>query len=83
MLARAPAQAWRVGAADTVPMGTVWGVLEAALDVVRRCPCADGCPGCVGPAGNAKPGTKAVTRQLLEAIVEKREPCEGSKPSQG
>ena len=46
-------------------------LLEAALDVVRRCPCADGCPGCVGPAGEAEPGTKALTRQLLKAIVER------------
>jgi len=45
-------------------------LLEAALDVVRHCPCADGCPGCVGPAGDARPDTKALTRQLLEAIVE-------------
>lgn len=52
-------------------------LLAAALDVVRRCPCADGCPGCVGPAGDAEPGTKALTRQLLVAIVEKQEPCEG------
>nr|HID14483.1 DUF1998 domain-containing protein [Anaerolineae bacterium] len=44
-------------------------LLEAALDVVCRCPCADGCPGCVGPAGDAEPGTKALTRQLLEAVV--------------
>ena len=46
-------------------------LLEAALDMVRRCQCADGCPGCVGPAGDAEPGTKALTRQLLEAIVGK------------
>jgi len=44
-------------------------LLEAALDVVRDCPCADGCPGCVGPAGDVKPGTKALTCQLLEAIA--------------
>ena len=45
-------------------------LLEAALDVVRRCPCADGCPGCVGPAGEgAGPGAKALTQRLLEAIV--------------
>jgi len=43
-------------------------LLGAALDVVRRCPCADGCPGCVGPAGDAEPGTKALTLRLLEAI---------------
>jgi DEAD/DEAH box helicase domain-containing protein len=46
-------------------------LLEAALDVVRRCPCAGGCPGCVGPAGDAGSGTKSLTRRLLEAIVEK------------
>jgi DEAD/DEAH box helicase domain-containing protein len=46
-------------------------LLEAALDVVRRCPCAGGCPGCVGPAGGAGSGTKSLTRRLLEAIVEK------------
>ncbi len=46
-------------------------LLTAALDVVRRCPCADGCPGCVGPAGESEPGTKELTRQLLETIAEK------------
>jgi DEAD/DEAH box helicase domain-containing protein len=46
-------------------------LLEAALDVVCRCPCADGCPGCVGPAGDVDPGTKDLTRRLLEAIAEK------------
>jgi DEAD/DEAH box helicase domain-containing protein len=44
-------------------------LLQAALDVVRGCPCADGCPGCVGPTGEAEPGTKTLTRQLLEAIT--------------
>ena len=44
-------------------------LLGAAWDVVRRCPCAGGCPGCVGPAGDAGPDAKALTRQLLEAIV--------------
>ncbi|MFQ6101875.1 MAG: DEAD/DEAH box helicase [Anaerolineae bacterium] len=44
-------------------------LLGAALDVVRRCPCAAGCPGCVGPAGDAEPGTKTLTCRLLEAIV--------------
>ncbi len=44
-------------------------LLQAALDVVRHCPCADGCPGCVGPASDAGPGAKALTRRLLEAIV--------------
>lgn len=46
-------------------------LLQAALDVVRRCPCADGCPGCVGPTGDAGSGTKALARGLLEAMVRK------------
>jgi DEAD/DEAH box helicase domain-containing protein len=45
-------------------------LLAAALDVVRRCPCMDGCPGCVGPAGDVEPGTKALTHQLLRKILE-------------
>jgi len=57
-------------------------LLEAALDVVRRCPCADGCPGCVGPAGEAEPGTKALTRQLLKAIVEKTKTWHSSQNSE-
>jgi DEAD/DEAH box helicase domain-containing protein len=54
-------------------------LLEAALDIVRRCPCAEGCPGCVGPAGEAGPRTKALTRRLLEALVEKQNPAGSDK----
>jgi DEAD/DEAH box helicase domain-containing protein len=63
---------------DRMPGGTGLSVrlyelhdelLQAALDVVRGCPCADGCPGCVGPVGKAEPGTKTLTRRLLEAIT--------------
>jgi DEAD/DEAH box helicase domain-containing protein len=46
-------------------------LLAAALDVVGDCPCADGCPGCVGPAGDVEPGTKALTQRLLQAIVKR------------
>jgi DEAD/DEAH box helicase domain-containing protein len=45
-------------------------LLESALERVRECPCADGCPGCVGPAGEQDPGTKARTERLLAAMVE-------------
>ena len=45
-------------------------LLEAALDVVRRCPCVSGCPGCVGPASDVEAGPKVLTCGLLEAIVE-------------
>jgi DEAD/DEAH box helicase domain-containing protein len=43
-------------------------LLAAAWDRVHECPCSDGCPACVGPAGEVEPGTKALTRQLLEVI---------------
>jgi len=43
-------------------------LLAAALDTVRQCPCADGCPACVGPAGDTGSGAKALTRRLLETI---------------
>jgi DEAD/DEAH box helicase domain-containing protein len=46
-------------------------LLAAASDTVSSCPCADGCPGCVGPAGDVEPGTKALTRRLLDAVVSK------------
>jgi DEAD/DEAH box helicase domain-containing protein len=46
-------------------------LLAAAWDVVRRCPCSDGCPGCVGPAGEIESDAKLLTRQLLEAVVVK------------
>ena len=44
-------------------------LLAAALDVISDCPCDDGCPSCVGPAGDVGAGTKALTQQLLESIV--------------
>jgi DEAD/DEAH box helicase domain-containing protein len=43
-------------------------LLAAALDRVRECACADGCPACVGPVGDVAPGVKALTQQLLEAV---------------
>ncbi len=44
-------------------------LLAAAVDRVRECSCADGCPACVGPVGDVAPGVKALTQKLLEAIV--------------
>ncbi len=49
----------------------LWPRLVAAtLERVRTCPCADGCPSCVGPAGESEPGAKAAARQLLERMAE-------------
>jgi DEAD/DEAH box helicase domain-containing protein len=47
-------------------------LLTAALDRIRSCPCDDGCPACVGPAGEQEPGTKGLTLRLLTAMLESR-----------
>ncbi len=44
-------------------------LLAAASERVQTCPCADGCPACVGPAGESEPGAKAAARQLLERMA--------------
>jgi DEAD/DEAH box helicase domain-containing protein len=43
-------------------------LVEATLERVQTCPCTDGCPSCVGPAGESEPGAKSAARQLLEHI---------------
>ena len=45
-------------------------LLEAALARVSECACTDGCPACVGPAGDIEPGTKALTQKLLETVTQ-------------
>jgi len=44
-------------------------LLKRALEVVRACPCADGCPSCVGPGGENGAGGKAESLALLERLV--------------
>jgi DEAD/DEAH box helicase domain-containing protein len=44
-------------------------LLAGALDLVRDCPCTDGCPACVGPVGEVEAGAKPLTIALLEAVV--------------
>ena len=44
-------------------------LLRAARDLVRTCPCDNGCPSCVGPPGETGDSGKAVAIKLLEAIT--------------
>ena len=38
-------------------------LLNAIRDALKRCPCKNGCPSCVGPGGN-----KAASSEFLEAM---------------
>ncbi len=57
-----------VGLSETL-FGMHREVLEAALEVVRRCPCLYGCPSCVGPVVEAGAAAKERVRRLLEGLL--------------
>jgi DEAD/DEAH box helicase domain-containing protein len=44
-------------------------LLARALQLVTECPCEDGCPSCVGPAGENGIGGKEETIEILKEIV--------------
>jgi DEAD/DEAH box helicase domain-containing protein len=44
-------------------------LLQAALEMVEGCACQGGCPACVGPVGPGGGEVKALTAQLLEALL--------------
>ena len=44
-------------------------LLAGALELVRYCRCLDGCPACVGPVGPGGREVKALTAQLVEALL--------------
>lgn len=45
-------------------------LIKHARELVWQCPCATGCPSCVGPAGEDGAGGKQETLALLETLVE-------------
>jgi DEAD/DEAH box helicase domain-containing protein len=45
-------------------------LLAAALELARDCPCADGCPSCVGPSLDEAPESKRAAISLLNRLVE-------------
>ncbi len=43
--------------------------LERAAEMIRDCPCEDGCPACVGPFGEEGYGSKRESLALLEGLL--------------
>ncbi len=78
-----PATAPRVYLYERIPAGLGFSamlydlherLLPAAYEIVRACPCTQGCPACVGPVLDDQPvqlETKRLTRALLERLVQK------------
>ncbi len=44
-------------------------LLDRTRELIDGCPCASGCPSCVGPEGAAGPLAKAVASKLLEVLT--------------
>ena len=45
-------------------------LLERAREMLLACPCADGCPGCVGAAAGG--GAKETLKQILDELLEEK-----------
>jgi DEAD/DEAH box helicase domain-containing protein len=45
-------------------------LLKHALQTIAVCPCQEGCPSCVGPAGETGKQAKQVAREILRGLLE-------------
>ncbi len=45
-------------------------LLERTRELIVGCPCASGCPSCVGPEGNTGPHAKTVASRILDRLLE-------------
>jgi DEAD/DEAH box helicase domain-containing protein len=44
-------------------------LLARTHELITTCPCASGCPSCVGPEGNTGPHAKQVASEILEHLI--------------
>ena len=44
-------------------------LIAKTRQLITQCECENGCPGCVGPIGNAGPMAKAVALRILDLIT--------------
>ena len=45
-------------------------IMRSALEMLELCPCASGCPSCVGPGGEAGAAAKRAAQVLLKAMAQ-------------
>jgi DEAD/DEAH box helicase domain-containing protein len=45
-------------------------LLERTRELIAGCPCASGCPSCVGPEGNTGPHAKEVASRILNLLLQ-------------
>jgi DEAD/DEAH box helicase domain-containing protein len=45
-------------------------LLDRTRELIDGCPCASGCPSCVGPEGNTGPHAKQVASRILQHVLE-------------
>ena len=43
-------------------------LINSAIELVKQCACAEGCPSCVGPAGENGVGGKEPTLAIIELL---------------